>query len=62
MTFILYYMNYLLKWVVCFCKLLSFVFNDKVCNLYFKIILLLFKAGEIELNLGPDTTNSSLSF
>ena len=63
-AFILYYMNYLLKWAVCSCKLLSFVFNDLVCNLYFKIvlILLLLEAGDIELNPGPDTTNSSLSF
>ena len=41
MAFILYFMNYLLKWAVCFCKLLSFVFNDIVCNLYFKIVLIL---------------------
>ena len=63
MAFILYFMNYLLKWAVCFCKLLSFVFNDIVCNLYFKIvlILLLLEAGDIEMNPGPDTFNSSLS-
>ena len=63
MAFILYFMNYLLKWAVCFCKLLSFVFNDIVCNLYFKIvlILLLLEAGDIEMNPGPDTINSSLS-
>ena len=63
MDFILYYMNYLLKWAVCSCKLLSFVFNDIVCNLYFKIvlILLLLEAGDIDLNSGPATTNSSLS-
>ena len=59
MAFIFYYMNYLLKWAVCSSKLLSFVFNDIVCNLYFKIvlILLLLEAGDIELNPGPDTTN-----
>ena len=63
MAFILYFMNYLLKWAVCFCKLSSFVFNDIVCNLYFKIvlILLLLEAGDIEMNQGPDTINSSLS-
>ena len=57
MAFILYFMNYLLKWAVCFCKLLSFVFNDIVCNLYFKIvlILLLLEDGDIEMNPGPDT-------
>ena len=63
MTFIHYNMNYLLKWAVCSCKLLSFVFKDIVCNLYFKIviILLLLETGDIELNPGPDTSNSSLS-
>ena len=63
MAFILYYMNYLLKWAVCSCKLLPFVFNDIVCNLYFNrlLILLFLEAGDIELNPGPDTTNSSLS-
>ena len=45
-------------------KILSLVFNDKVCNLYFKIVLisLLLEAGDIEMNLVPDTTNSSLYF
>ena len=63
MAFILYFMNYLLKWTVGSCKLLSIVFNDIVCNLSFKIvlILLLFEAGDIELNPGPNTINSSLS-
>ena len=64
MAFILYFMNYLLKWAVCFCKLLSFVFNDIVCNSYFKIvlILLLLEAGDIEMNPGPDTINSIFLF
>ena len=63
MAFILYYMNYLLKGAVGSCKLLSIVFNDIVCNLCFKIvlILLLLEAGDIELNPGPNTINSSLS-
>ena len=58
------YMVYLLKWAVSSAwKLLSFVFNDIVCNLYFKIviILLLLEAGDIELNPGPNTINNSLS-
>ena len=52
-AFILYFMNYLLNWAVCSCSLLSFVFNDIVSNLYFKIVLILLflEAGDIELNL-----------
>ena len=63
MAFILYFMNYLLKWAVGSCKLLSIVGNDIVCNLCFKIvlILLLLEAGDIELNPGPNTINSALS-
>ena len=61
-AFIFYYMSCLLKWAACSCKLLSFVFNDIVCNLLFKIvlILLLLEAGDKEMNSGPDTINSSL--
>ena len=35
-----------------------------MCNLFFKLvlILLLLEAGDIEMNPGPDTINSSLSF
>ena len=64
MAFIFYYMSCLLKWAACSCKLLSNVFNHIVCNLFFKIvlILLLLEAGDIEMNPGPDTINSSLSF
>ena len=64
MAFIFYYMSCLLKWAACSCKLLSNVFNDIVCNLFFKIvlILLLLETGDIEMNPGPDTINSSLSF
>ena len=64
MAFIFYYMSCLLKWAACSCKFLSNVFNDIVCNLFFKIvlILLLLEAGDIEMNPGPDTINSSLSF
>ena len=45
------------------CKLLSFVFNDIVYNLYFKVvlILILLEAGAIEINPGPYTSNNSLS-
>ena len=52
MAFIFYYMNYIvLKWAASPCTLLSFVFNDIVCNLYFKIVLvlLLLEAGNIEM-------------
>ena len=63
LTFISYYIPYLLKWAACSCKLLTCVFNDIVCYLYFKVVLiiLLLEAGDIKLNPGPDTINSSLS-
>ena len=56
-AFIFYYMNYIvLKGAAISCKLLSFVLNDIVCNLYFKIVLifLLSEAGDIERSHGPD--------
>ena len=40
LTFIFYYINYLLKRAFCSCKILSLVFNNIVCNLYFKIVLI----------------------
>ena len=52
------------KWAVSSTfKLLSFVFNEMVCNLYFKIVLifLLLKSGDIEMNPGPNNINNSLS-
>ena len=63
LTFNFYYINYQLKRVFCSCKILSLVFNNIVCNLYFKIVLisLLLEAGDVEMNPGPVTTNSSLS-
>ena len=63
LTFIFYYINYLLKRAGCSCKIVSLVFNNIVCNLYFKIVLisLLLETGDVEMNTGPDTTNSSLS-
>ena len=63
-AFIFYYINYIvLKGVDISCKLLSFVLNDLVCNLYFKIMLifLLSEAGDIERSHGPDIIYSSLS-
>ena len=63
MAFIICYMMYLLKWAVSNTfKLLSFVYNDIVCNLYFEIvlILLLLEAGDIEMNPGPYASNNSL--
>ena len=61
MAFIFHCMSCLLKWAACSCKLLSFVFSDIVCNLFLKIVLILFilEAGDIEMNPGPDTINSS---
>ena len=57
-------MMYLLKWAVSNTyKSLSFVYNDIVCNLYFKIELiltLLLEAGDIEINPDPYTSNNSL--
>ena len=46
-------LNHTLTWAS-YCTFLSFVFNDIVYNLYFKIelILLLLEAGDIELNPG----------
>ena len=64
MAIIFYYMSYLLKSAACSGKLLSFVFNDIVCNLFFfkiVLILLLLEAGDIEMNPGPDIIYSSLS-
>ena len=55
MAFIFTYMMFFLKWAVSSTfKLLSFVFNEMVCNLYFKIVLifLLLKSGDIEMNPG----------
>ena len=53
----------MVKWAACSCKLLTFVFNDIVCYLYFKVVLiiLIWEAGDIKLNPGPDSINSSLS-
>ena len=62
MAFSICYMVYLLKWAVSNTfKLLSFVYNDIVCN-FFKIvlILLLLEAGDIEMNPDPYTSNTSL--
>ena len=43
MTFIFNYMMYFLKWAVSSSsKLLSFVYNEMVCNLYFKIVLIFY--------------------
>ena len=56
MAFIFTYMTYFLVWAFsCTFKLLSLVFNEMVCNLYFKIVLtfLLLKSGDIEMNQGP---------
>ena len=64
MAFIFTYMMYFLKWAVSSTfKLLSFVFIKMVCNLYFKIVLivLLLKSGDIEMNPGPNNFNNSLS-
>ena len=64
MAFIFTYMMFFLKWAVSSTfKLLSFVFNEMVCNLYFKIMLifLLLKSGDIEMNPGPNNINNSLS-
>ena len=42
-AFIFNYMMFFLKWAVSSTfKLLSFVFNEMVCNLYFKIVLFYF--------------------
>ena len=63
MAFIICYMMYLLKWAVSNTyKSLSFLYNDIVCNLYFKIVLILFllEAGDIEMNPDPYTSNNSL--
>ena len=60
MAFIFTYMMFFLKWVVgSTFKLLSFVFNEMVCNLYFKIVLifLLLKSGDIEMNPEPNNIN-----
>ena len=57
MAFIFTYMMFFLKWAVrSTFKLSSFVFNEMVCNLYFKIVLifLLLKSGDIEMNPGPN--------
>ena len=62
-AFIFTYMMFFLKWAVSSTfKLLSFVFNEMVCNLYFKIVLifLLLKSGDIEMNTGPNNINNSL--
>ena len=64
MAFIFTYMMFFLKWAVSSTfKLLSFVFDEMVCNLYFKIVLiiLLLKSGDIEMNPGPNNINNSLS-
>ena len=64
MAFIYTYLMYFLKWAVrSIFKLLSFVFNEMVCNLYFKIvlILLLLKSEDIEMNPGPNNVINSLS-
>ena len=51
MTFIVYYMIHLLKWVVGASNLISTALNDIVCTIYFKIvlILLLLEAGDKEI-------------
>ena len=57
-------MMYFLIWtVISTCKLLSFVFNEMVCNLYFKVVLivLLLESGDIEINPGPYNINNYLS-
>ena len=56
-------MNYLLKWTVCNCKLLSLALK-KGCNLYFKVmlILLLLEAGDIEMNPEQYTINNFLFY
>ena len=58
-----YYMKYLQKWTGNNCKLISLALKDLICSLYFKIvlILLLFEAGDIEINPGPNIINNSLS-
>ena len=62
MAFIFTYMMFFLKWAVSSTlKLSSFVFNEMVCNLYFKIVLffLFLKSGDIEMNPGPNSINKS---
>ena len=64
MAFIFNYMLYFLKWAVSSTsEFLSFFFHKKVCNLYFKIVLiiLLQESGDIEMNPGPNNINNSLS-
>ena len=52
-------MIHLLKWAVGASNLFSIAFNDIVCTLFSKIviILLLLEAGDIERNPGPYTIN-----
>ena len=64
MAYHLIYMMYFLKWAVSSTsKLLSFVFNEMECNLFFKIVLILelLETGDIEMNPGPYNINNSLS-
>ena len=63
MAFIFSYMMYFLNWAVSSTsKLLSSVFNEMVCNLFFKILLmfLLLESGDIEMNL-INSLNNPLS-
>ena len=64
MAFIFNYFIYFLKWAVSSTsKFLSFYFHEMVCNLYFKIvlILLLLESGDIEMDPGPNNMNKTLS-
>ena len=63
MAFIFYYVKYLQKWTGNNCKLISLALKDFICSLYFKIVLtlLLFEAGDIEINPGLNIINNSLS-
>ena len=55
MAFIFNYMH-ALKWAVSStCKLLSFVFDEIVCNLFFKIVLVIFTSGRWRHRDGPRT-------
>ena len=56
-------MNYLQKWTGNNCKLISLVFKNLVCKLYFKIVLflLLSEVGDIEMDPGPIIFDNSLS-
>ena len=64
MAYHLIYMMCFLKWAVSSTsKLLSFVFNQMECNLFFKIVLILelLETGDIEMNPGSNNINNSLS-